>query len=110
MAHRHASSGELVDLKAFGDSLDQHVTHALIKSAQLELVRLVLPTGKALREHRVAGEITVLCLEGVIDLRVNGADLRLCAGQLVHLQAGEPHALRAVTNASALLTICLVGP
>ena len=110
MAHRHASSGEIVELKALGDALEQHVTHALIKSAQLELVRLVLPAGKALREHRVAGEITLLCVEGVIDIRVNGSDRRLAAGQLIHLGAGEPHAVRAVTNASALLTICLVAP
>lgn len=110
MAHRHAASGEVVDLKALGDTLDQHVSHALIKSTQLELVRLVLPAGKALREHRVAGEITMLCVEGVIDVRVNGSDRRLAAGQLIHLGAGEPHAVRAVTNASALLTICLVGP
>ena len=46
MAHRHASSGEIVELKALGDALEQHVTHALIKSAQLELVRLVLPAGR----------------------------------------------------------------
>ena len=110
MAHRHASSGEIVDLKLLGDALEQHVTRALIKSAQLELVRLVLPAGKALREHRVAGEITVLCVEGVIDIRVQGSDRRLAAGQLIHLGAGESHAVCAVTNASALLTICLVAP
>ena len=110
MAHRHASSGEVVDLKALGDTLDRHVTHALIKSTQLELIRLVLPAGKTLREHRVAGEITVLCVEGVIDIRAHGVDRRLAAGQLIHIAADEPHALRAVTDASALLTICLAAP
>lgn len=52
----------------------------------------------------------MLCVEGVIDIRVQGSDRRLAAGQLIHLGAGEPHAVRAVTNASALLTICLVAP
>lgn len=109
MAQPHACSGDVVDVKALGDTLGQHVTHALIKSTQLELVRLVLPAGKALREHRVAGEITVLCLEGVIEIHANGSDRRLAAGQLIHLVAGELHAVRAVTDASALLTICLVA-
>jgi len=49
-------------------------------------------------------------VEGVIDILVQGSALRLAAGQLIHLGAGEPHAVRAVTNASALLTICLVAP
>lgn len=110
MAQPHASSGDVVDVTPLGDTLGQQVTHALIKSTQLELVRLVLPAGRALREHRVAGEITVLCLEGVLDIRVDSVDHRLAPGQLVHLSAGALHALRAVTDASALLTICLVAP
>ena len=32
----------------------------------MELVHLVLPSGKALPEHRVSGEITVQCIEGLI--------------------------------------------
>jgi len=27
----------------------------------------VLPSGKAMREHKVAGEITVQCIEGLIE-------------------------------------------
>jgi quercetin dioxygenase-like cupin family protein len=107
MAQPHASSGDVIDVHALGATFHDHVTHALIKSAQLELVRLVLPAGKALREHSVAGEITVLCVEGLIDLQASGMDHRLAAGQLIHLAAAEPHTVRAVTDASALLTICL---
>lgn len=110
MARRHASPGDVIDVKALGAALHDHVTQALIKSAQLELVRLVLPAGKALREHRVAGEITLLCVEGQLDLSVSGMHRKLAAGQLIHIAAGEPHSVQAVTDASALLTICLVTP
>jgi quercetin dioxygenase-like cupin family protein len=74
---------------------------------QLELVRLVLPRGKALREHRVTGEITVLCVEGLIEFTAHGRSQRMSPGQLVHLAAGEPHAVLALDDATALLTICL---
>ena len=71
---------------------------------------LVLPNGKAMREHSVQGEMTLLCIEGEIELSTPGATRRLRAGQLVHLAAGEPHALLALSDASALLTICLAAP
>ena len=109
MAQIHARPGDVIELKALGATLAQHVTTALIKSAQLELVRIVLPAGKAMREHRTRGEITVLCLEGLIEFSTPGATHRLAAGQLVHLAGGEPHALLALSDASALLTICLAA-
>ena len=110
MAQEHAASGDIIDVRALGAALHEHVSTAFIKSAQLELVRLVLPAGKAMREHQVAGEITVLCIEGLIDFSTPTISRRLAAGQLIHLAAGEPHSLLAVADASVLLTICLVAP
>ncbi len=109
MAQAHASAGDIVDIRPLGAALHDHVTTAIFKSAQLELVRLVLPSGKAMREHKVAGEITVLCIEGLIDFSTPTISRRLAPGQLIHLAAGEPHALLAVADATALLTICLVA-
>lgn len=108
MAQAHAASGDLIDIGPLGAALADQVTTAIMKSAQLELVRLVLPTGKAMREHRVAGEITVQCIEGLIEFTTPGASLRLGPGTLVHLQGGEPHSLLALADSTALLTICLV--
>lgn len=108
MAQAHAASGDLIDIGPLGAALVDQVTTAIMKSAQLELVRLVLPTGKAMREHRVAGEITVQCIEGLIEFTTPGASLRLGPGKLVHLQGGEAHSLLALADSTALLTICLV--
>jgi quercetin dioxygenase-like cupin family protein len=69
----------------------------------------VLPSGKAMREHRVAGEITVQCIEGLIEVTLPGGSLRLGPGQLVHLQGGEAHALLALADSTALSTICLAA-
>ena len=108
MAQTHALSGQTIDLRAPAGMPGDAVSTALLKSAQLELIRLVLPRGKALREHQVPGEITVQCLEGQIEFSAAGASQRLGPGQLVHLAGGQPHALLALVDAVALLTICLL--
>jgi quercetin dioxygenase-like cupin family protein len=107
MAQEHAASGDIIDVRPLGAALHEHVTTAFFKSPQMELMRLVLPSGKAMREHKVAGEITVLCIEGEIEFTTPTLSRRLGAGQLIHLAAGEPHALLALVDSTALLTICL---
>lgn len=109
MAQPHAASGDIIDIRPLGATLAGRVSTAIIKSAQLELVRLVLPKGAALREHSVSGEITVQCIEGLIEFTTRGVSRPLAAGQLMHLAAGEPHALRALADSTALLTICLIA-
>ena len=109
MAQTHAASGDIIDARPLGAARAQHVTTALLKSAQMELVRLVLPSGKALRQHSVPGEITLQCIEGSIEITTPSVRQRLAPGQLIHLVAGQAHALLALADSTALLTICLVA-
>lgn len=110
MAQRHARSGESVRLAPLGEQIGDARTTAVIKGRQLEVVRLVLQAGKSLREHSAPGEITVFVLEGEVDFGLPGATHRLGAGDFIHLAPGEPHWLRAVSDMSALVTICLAAP
>lgn len=110
MAQTHADFGALIDLQPLGAALPGSRTTALIKGQQLELARLVLAAGKSLREHTTRGEITLLCIEGEIELSTPAGQQRLQPGQLVHLAAGTPHALLALADATALVTICLQLP
>ena len=107
MAIPHAIPGQIVDLFPADDTLPTANSYALFKSAELELIRLVLPAGKSFRSHSVAGEITVQCLTGVIDFDIEGRSQILRAGQLLHVAAGVAHGLVGVEDASALLTIVL---
>jgi quercetin dioxygenase-like cupin family protein len=107
MAQAHADSGQLVSVLPLGERLRQSKTTAILKAEQLEIVRLVLMAGKGLVEHAAPGEISVQCIEGCIDFTIPGAVRRMHAGDLIHLQAGEPHALMAIEDSSALLTIRL---
>lgn len=107
MAVPHASSGTPVDVQPFGTLLAGARTTALCKARDLEVIRLVLPAGKALREHTVPGDITIQCIEGRIDVTAGGASHVLGAGQLVFLAGGTPHGVTALADASALVTIAL---
>jgi len=107
MALQHASSGQVIALHRDGDDASQFSSIALAKSGAIELIRLVLPAGKSMPEHAVKGEITLQCLSGEIAFDAHGRTVTLRGGELLFLQGGAPHALRAIADSVALLTIVL---
>ena len=107
MAILHAHPGDVIDVRPLGSALSQSHTRTLIKTAHLEVVRLVMAAGKQIAEHRAPGEITVQCLEGRIAFTALGRSQELTAGQLLSLPAGEPHSVQCIDDASFLLTIVL---
>lgn len=107
MAIHHASSGEIVDVRPLGAAVASTITSVLVKTAVLEVIRLVIPAGKDVPEHKAPGEITVQCLEGAVDFTADGRTQRLAAGQLLYLAAGVAHALHGVSDASVLVTVLL---
>jgi quercetin dioxygenase-like cupin family protein len=110
MAQAHAVSGQMVGIHPLGESIRATRTTALIKADQLEVVRVVLLAGHELREHRAPGEITVLCIEGRVEFSTPDGTLPMAAGDWIHLRRREPHALRALDDASLLLTMCIDAP
>ena len=110
MSQPHVAPSQVVHISLLGAQLPAAVTTALFKAAQLEVIRLVLLAGKGLAEHTAPGEITLLCLEGLVWFQSTGAEQRMRPGDFVHLAAGAPHSLRAEENSSLLLTLCLVKP
>jgi len=110
MAQPHVQSGQVVSVLPLGTRLSDARTTALLKAGQLEIVRIVLLAGHGLREHKTPGEITVQCLEGRIEFRTPDALHVLEAGDFIHLRSEEPHSLQALSDSSALVTICIVPP
>lgn len=90
-----------------GSGFRQASSMALFKSLDLEVIRLVMPAGHRLPPHRLAGELTLQCLEGRLDVVHDGQTTSLEPGQLLYLTHGTLHALLARQDASALLTIAL---
>lgn len=107
MALAHARPGQAIDVHPLGERLAGTQTYALFKSRDLEVMRLVLRAGASLPPHRVAGEITVHCIEGRMDVTAHGQSHVLGAGQLLYLEGGVMHGVQALEDASALVTIAL---
>jgi quercetin dioxygenase-like cupin family protein len=107
MSIPHAQSGEPTSVAPFGPAINQQRTAALFKSEQLEVMRLVLLAGKSMPAHKLAGEITIQCIEGRLEVEINGVSTLLKAGQLVFLLGAVPHSVTALEDASALVTIVL---
>lgn len=107
MAIPHALPGQAIEVSPLGAGLAQARTVALLKSRDLEVMRLVLPAGKSLPPHSVPGEITVQCIEGCIALTVDGGSHVLQAGQLLYLAGGVTHGVTALQDSSALVTVAL---
>lgn len=107
MALQHAVSGERIALQRGDDDIAHFTSIALVKTEHMELIRLVLPKEKPMPEHRVEGEMTLLCLEGEIAFDAHGRTTILRPNEMVYLAGGEPHAIRANKDAVGLLTILL---
>jgi quercetin dioxygenase-like cupin family protein len=103
----HAKSGEAIDIRPLGSALSQAKTTTLVKTKTLEIIRLVVPSGKDIPGHRAHGEITVQCLEGRVAFTAGNRTQDLEAGQLLYLASEETHALHGIEDASILLTIVL---
>jgi len=106
MALHHATPGEIVDVRPLGKELRGSKSATLLRSQHLQVFRVVLPKGEEFSDHAVPGEITVQCLEGSVDFRIGEDKVqRLTAGALIYLNGGQPHALKALEDASVLVTI-----
>lgn len=103
MAISHFQSGEIISL-LLGDALSDSQSTTLVKTDDLELIRIIIPAGKVIPRHTAAGEITVQCLEGRVVFITDHRTQELNAGQLLFLKAGEPHSLAGLEDSSILVT------
>jgi nucleotide-binding universal stress UspA family protein/quercetin dioxygenase-like cupin family protein len=100
-----AKPGEVVDVRPLGAAVGSAKTKTLARGEGLEVVRLIVPAGKEVPEHKAKGVLVVQCLEGQVVFTACGKAQNLRAGDLLYLNAGEPHSVEGVQNASLLLTI-----
>lgn len=107
MAVPHADPGQPISIRPLGSALADARTSALFKSRDLEVMHLVLHVGKSLPPHKVAGEITIQCIEGQLVVDVEGVATDLRAGELMFLSGGAVHAVVAVSDSSAIVTVAL---
>ncbi|RPH62372.1 MAG: cupin [Burkholderiales bacterium] len=110
MALQHATSGEVVEVRPRGSRIGDAPSTAIVLDGNIEVMRLMLPTGKSVSEHAVAGPMTLHCLEGAVDVRAYGSSRPMRAGDLMYLAGGVPHALYAIEDAFVLATVVRLPP
>ncbi|QDS94829.1 Cupin domain protein [Roseimaritima multifibrata] len=107
MAINHANPAEVIHLQPLGSKIDSTKTYTLFKTDVMEAIRLVMPAGKQIPEHKARGEITVHCLEGAVKFFVGETPHELSAGDMLYLEAGKLHAVEAIEDSTVLVTIFL---
>ncbi len=107
MAIPHAASGDVVDVRPLGAAITTTITHTIVKTGDLEVIRIVLLAGNELPPHGVPGDITVQCLEGKVKFTVGDVVRELTAGTFLYVEGDCKHSLRADEDSSLLVTILL---
>jgi quercetin dioxygenase-like cupin family protein len=70
MNQGHVQSGEVINLELLKGDMDVDASYALIKTEDMEVIRMALPEGKEINQHSVEGEMSVQCLTGHIQFKV----------------------------------------
>jgi quercetin dioxygenase-like cupin family protein len=105
MSLPHAHSGDVINIRPFRNKLNQAISSALVSTDQVEVLRLVMEAGKTIPDHELAGEATIQCIEGEVELHTPQKVQRLQEGDLVYLAGGAPRALHATQACSVLMTL-----
>ena len=108
MALQHASYLEIIDLATPAPIGSTSSSSSLLRTGHLQILRLVLPQGASLPTHHLAGESTIQCLSGDVDLIASQGEYRLKAGQLIALAAGEANSVQAREASVLLMTLLRV--
>jgi quercetin dioxygenase-like cupin family protein len=106
MAIPHLQPNEVLRLP-LGATLQASKTTTLVKTSELEVIRLVVSAGKEIPMHKAPGPITVQCLDGRVSFTACGESQELGPGDFLYLPVGVPHALKGIEDSSLLVTIRL---
>ena len=79
------------------------VSRTLAEGPAGTVTLFAIERGQGISEHSAPFDAHVLVLEGQVDLRIGGREVRASAGQLVTMPANVPHALSAPERFKALL-------
>ena len=85
------------------------VSRTLVKSTGGTVTAFAFAQGEGLSEHTAPFEALVLGIEGEAEILIAGHKHRLTGGALLHLPAGRPHAVKALSAFKMLLVMIKAG-
>ncbi len=109
MSLPHVSSGEVVNLQSLKPNMPGDSTFALVKTSDMEVIRMVIHQGKKIPEHKVPGQISVQCVTGHTSFGVGSETRELAPGDWLYLDRNQPHSLEAITDSVLLVTVLLAS-
>lgn len=83
-----------------------HRQVALVRHGPVSMLLFVFERDGLLKEHRTDGEVTIHVLAGELEITFGAGSAVLGRGELLSLEPGQPHSVRAVQESEMLLTIC----
>ncbi|QDU89802.1 Cupin domain protein [Pirellulimonas nuda] len=97
-------AGRLIDLFDTG-AQPEPKPKLLLQNDAFKVMRLALPAGKTIAEHKAPKEIVVQCVTGRVEFTAMGQTHTMAPGNLLHLPPSEPHALTATADSIVLVTM-----
>jgi quercetin dioxygenase-like cupin family protein len=84
---------------------DAVVSRTLIKKPAGTVTAFAFDAGEGLSEHTAPYDALVLGVDGEAAISIAGSAHRVSVGQLLKLPAGQPHAVKAITQFKMLLVM-----
>ena len=78
---------------------------ALVKYPDFRIVLVAMQAGSLMKEHRAEGRISIQTLQGRVRFTMPEKEVEVAAGQLLVLDHGIPHDVKALQESAFLLTI-----
>jgi quercetin dioxygenase-like cupin family protein len=81
------------------------VSRTLIKKSAGTITAFAFDAGEGLSEHTAPYDALILGVDGIAEISIGKRVHRVAAGQLLRLPAGEPHAVKAITQFKMILVM-----
>jgi len=81
------------------------VSRTLVKQTSGSVTAFAFDAGQELSEHTVPHDALVHVIDGEAEITVAGRPQRVCAGELLLMPGGRPHAVRAPEKFKMILTM-----
>jgi quercetin dioxygenase-like cupin family protein len=104
----HVQSGEIINLEMLKGDMHVDASYALVKTDDMEVIRMALSANKKISEHHLDGEISVQCLKGHIQFYLEDSVRDLKPEDWMFLEKKQPFSYRVKEDAILLVTILFV--
>lgn len=92
-------------------SLDQHITYQegsvvskeIFKNNSGTITLFAFAQGQGLSEHKTPYDAFVYIVDGEAEITISGILNNVNTGEMIHMPAGKPHALKAIKRFKMLL-------